>query len=269
LWALRAGIVGTAAHGRNGRYTYYTCFTRARYGTKHCANDRLPAEQLEQAVTRRLWKVLEDHDLIDRAIAQAYERLTQRDDEQQSELAAMQHKLAETRAAMDRYFRAFEAGTMPEDTCAPRIASLSEQAKALERRASELPTLEDDEQPERANAADLDALRITLRAVLKDSTPTRAKTVLQAMIDEIRVDARDQIEPTFRVPTVRIDYGYMEPTGIEPVTSCLQSRRGCAGANGYSGFGSAKVALLLVKMASVVPKAVPMQVWCPCGTFGE
>jgi hypothetical protein len=22
--------VGTAAHGRNGRYTYYTCFTRAR-----------------------------------------------------------------------------------------------------------------------------------------------------------------------------------------------------------------------------------------------
>lgn len=35
--------VGTAAHGRNGRYTYYTCFTRARYGTKHRANDRLPA----------------------------------------------------------------------------------------------------------------------------------------------------------------------------------------------------------------------------------
>ncbi|HEX5309385.1 MAG TPA: recombinase zinc beta ribbon domain-containing protein [Solirubrobacteraceae bacterium] len=27
--------VGTAAHGRSGRYTYYTCFTRARYGTKH------------------------------------------------------------------------------------------------------------------------------------------------------------------------------------------------------------------------------------------
>jgi Resolvase, N terminal domain/Recombinase zinc beta ribbon domain len=25
--------VGTAAHGRNGRYTYYTCFTRAREAT--------------------------------------------------------------------------------------------------------------------------------------------------------------------------------------------------------------------------------------------
>jgi site-specific DNA recombinase len=217
--------VGTAAHGRSGRYTYYTCFTRARYGTKHCANDRLPAEQLERAVTRRLWKVLQNDDLIEQAITQAYERLTQRDNEQQSELAAIQDKLAKTRAAMDRYFRAFEAGTMPEDTCAPRIASLGEQTKALETRATELAAAEDDEQPERANTAELDALRDTLQAALRDSTPARTKAVLQAMIDGIRVDARDHIEPTFRVPAVRIDYGYMEPTGIEPVTSCLQSRR--------------------------------------------
>ena len=47
--------------------------------------------------------------------------------------------------------------------------------------------------------------------------------MLQNLIENIRVDARDHIEPTFRVPAVRVDYGYMEPTGIEPVTSCLQS----------------------------------------------
>jgi hypothetical protein len=35
-------------------YAYYTRFTRARYGTKHCANDWLPAERLEQTVTRRV-----------------------------------------------------------------------------------------------------------------------------------------------------------------------------------------------------------------------
>jgi len=223
---LRTGIRRNCRARRNGRYTYYTCFTRMRYGTKRCDNDRLPAEQLEQAVTRRLWKVLDDHDLIDRAIIQAHERLTQRDDEQQSELDGVQRKLAETRAAMDRYFRAFEAGTMPEDTCAPRIAALAEEAKALEHRASELATLQDDdEQPERTTPADLDVLRSTLRAALKDTTPTRAKSVLQTMIDGIRVDARDHIEPTFRVPAVRVDFGYMEPAGIEPATSCLQSRR--------------------------------------------
>jgi site-specific DNA recombinase len=216
--------IGTTAHGRSGRYTYYTCFTRVRYGTKRCDNDRLPAEQLEQAVTRRLWKVLDDHDLIDRAITQTYERLTQRDDTQQSELAATQRKLADTRAALDRYFRAFEAGTMPEATCAPRIAGLNEQVAALERRVSEFAT-HDDEQPARTNATELDALRSALCAALKESAPARTKAVLHSLIETIRVDARDHIEPTFRVPAVRVDYDYMEPTGIEPVTSCLQSRR--------------------------------------------
>jgi site-specific DNA recombinase len=217
--------VGTAAHGRNGRYSYYTCFTRMRYGSGQCDNDRLPAEQLEQAVTRGLWKILNDHDLIDQAISQAYERLTERDAEQESELAVLRSKLAETRAAMDRYFRAFETATMPEDTCAPRIAALAEQAKALETRASELAARQDEEPPERATAADLEDLRQTLRAALKSSTPDSVKPVLQVLIDSIRVEGRENIEPVFRVPAVRVDSGYMEPAGIEPATSCLQSRR--------------------------------------------
>jgi hypothetical protein len=129
----------------------------------------------------------------------------------------MQWKLTETRTALDRYFRALEAGAMSEDTCASRIASLNKQAKALEHRASELAT-QTDEQPDRTNAADLDALR----SALKDSAPTRTKAVLHSLIEIIRVDARDHIEPTFRVPAISVDYDYMEPAGIEPATSCLQ-----------------------------------------------
>ena len=61
----------------------------------------------------------------------------------------------------------------------------------------------------------------------------------------------------------------MEPAGIEPATSCLQSRGGRAGANRYGGFGSGKVALFLAKLATAVLKAVLGQQWYPCGTFGE
>jgi hypothetical protein len=87
-----------------------------RHGTSHCGNDRLPAERLERAVTRRLWQVLNDRELIDQAIAETYENIAQHDEHQQNELAAIQGKIAETRAAMDRYFRVFETGAMPEDT---------------------------------------------------------------------------------------------------------------------------------------------------------
>jgi site-specific DNA recombinase len=41
--------VGTAAHGRSGRYMYYTCFTRMRYGTKHCER---PAARREAGAGR-------------------------------------------------------------------------------------------------------------------------------------------------------------------------------------------------------------------------
>jgi hypothetical protein len=34
------------------------------------------------------------------------------------------------------------------------------------------------------------------------------------MIDGIQVHARDDIQPTFRVPAVRVDYGYMEPAEV-------------------------------------------------------
>jgi hypothetical protein len=47
---------------------------------------------------------------------------------------------------MDRYFHAFETSSMPEDTCAPRIAVLGEETKALQARASEL-AAQSDEQP--------------------------------------------------------------------------------------------------------------------------
>jgi hypothetical protein len=95
-------------------------------------------------------------------------------------LDAVRDELTETRAALDRYFRAFEVGTMPEDTCAPRIASLSEQAKDSNRGPAKLAVQQDDEQPERASAADLDALRGNLRAALNESSPVRVKGVLKS-----------------------------------------------------------------------------------------
>lgn len=54
------------------------------------------------------------------------------------------------------------------------------------------------------------SLRHEQRAALEHSTPARTKTVLQAMIENICVDARDHIEPTFRAPAVREPCGSMD-----------------------------------------------------------
>jgi hypothetical protein len=48
------------------------------------------------------------------------------------------------------------------------------------------------------SAADLDAIRRRVRAALDDGGPMRVKTILQELTEEVRIDARDVIEPTFQ-----------------------------------------------------------------------
>jgi hypothetical protein len=57
--------VGTSAHGRNGRYTYYACSTRYKYGPTKCNGDRLPKDRLEAAVLAQLAELYRDGHLIE------------------------------------------------------------------------------------------------------------------------------------------------------------------------------------------------------------
>jgi site-specific DNA recombinase len=46
--------LGASANGNGGRYRYYVCFSRQRYGKKVCEADRLPADELEEAILEQL-----------------------------------------------------------------------------------------------------------------------------------------------------------------------------------------------------------------------
>lgn len=60
--------LGTAENGDRCRYRYYTCYSRQRDGTKACNAERLPADELEEAVLHALLRCYERHDLITEAV---------------------------------------------------------------------------------------------------------------------------------------------------------------------------------------------------------
>jgi hypothetical protein len=67
-------MVGWTAHGRNGRYDYYTCLRRHRHGKqKGCRCELIPADQLEQQLLAVLASSLADTGLLDKALARASE----------------------------------------------------------------------------------------------------------------------------------------------------------------------------------------------------
>jgi hypothetical protein len=63
--------IGMSANGNGGRYHYYACTGRQKYGPKACTGERLPREKLETAVLHKLASVYRDEQLIANALAKA------------------------------------------------------------------------------------------------------------------------------------------------------------------------------------------------------
>jgi hypothetical protein len=111
---------------------------------------------------------------------------------------------------------------MPEAECGPRIKALADKLSALQTRRAEVADAISN--PVGAvNVDQVDALRSQLDSVLISGNPEQTRTVLRALIHEIRVENRKHVYPVFRVPAnpVRTLAGVgserAAPTGFEPV----------------------------------------------------
>ena len=223
-------FTGTRATGRNATYRYYTCGGRQRYGTKTCSAERLPAEALDDAVVRSLLATYADQNLFTNAVTEAHERAQHGQTRHEGELAALDAELAKVEAGIDRYLRAFETGAMPEALCSERVKSLGSQSTALRARREVLSDEMDEADLTAPTPEELSALHDRVSEALASGDPAPVKTLLQALIHEIRVDSRDAIQPIFRVPVggehhlddaVRAPSRLVGAGGLEPPTSAV------------------------------------------------
>jgi site-specific DNA recombinase len=215
--------VGAAANGNGGRYRYYVCFSRQRYGRNTCDAESLPADELEQAIIDQLADLLSREDDIREEIQNAFAELDADKPKREAELGRLDAELRKTNDTLDRYFHAFEHKTMPEQACAPRIAKLTQRLSELEAHRTELTTADDDGL-EPLSDDDLHALQAHVAHVIADGDPPARKALLQALVQEIRVVSRAEIYPFFNLPVVRPPYGSVRPAGFEPATPGSASR---------------------------------------------
>jgi len=64
----------------------------------------------------------------------------------------------------------------------------------------------------------------------REGTPVQRKALLKELIVEVRVESRDSIIPTFRLPatSVRVTEAMVGRRGLEPPTSALDQPERCA-----------------------------------------
>jgi site-specific DNA recombinase len=221
-----ASMVGSAAHGRGGRYRYYTCYTRHRYGkARGCDAERIPADALEEQLLALIVRKLGDTGFLERAVERASELADGERPRRISELQTLERTLGERERIRERYLLAFEHGTLSDLDCGTRLRALSEEITQLDARRRELELQIAAAAPTEIDATALEELASLLANGLPTSAPSERKHVLGQLVESIEIRGRDWIKPTLRLPAVRIVGGEVERTGIEPVTSGLQSRR--------------------------------------------
>jgi site-specific DNA recombinase len=221
--------LGAAAHGRSGRYRYYVCCGRHVGGTIKCGADRVPADALEQAILGALGSTFSQTDLLVRAIDTARTELHAARPDFEAELAQVATQMRKTEEAVQRYLLAFEAGTLPEAMCGERLRSLGDRLGELRNRQADLTAAAED------NPADDPWANVSVEQVQAEVTRlldaqddfTTRKAMLRVFVEEVRIESRDAIYPTFRIPAdpVRQLVRVVEPGGIEPPTSCMPCKR--------------------------------------------
>jgi site-specific DNA recombinase len=127
-------------------------------------------------------------------------------------LAAVVAEIRKAEEALDRYFLAFENGTMSEERCASRIEALGERLRELKGRQLELSDAIEEQRVLGPSTEELAAIRDKVRHVISSGPDCERKALMQDMVSEVRVRSRRSIVPVFRLPygdptrgTIRLD----------------------------------------------------------------
>ena len=209
--------VPTVKVRRRKRYRYYICHSRGRYGVGSCRGDNLPADELSEALVRTLGR----YDLVQEAVRKAQDLAQSARPLHKEELEGLVSEIHKAEASLERYFAAFESGSMPERLCAPRIESMTEKLAQLRNREAELVARVESEPRIRVTRDQLGDLLGLVRAVLGEGLAPEVKALLHALVAEVRVQSRRAIQPVFRVPSdgVRILDRVVGREGLEPIAA--------------------------------------------------
>jgi site-specific DNA recombinase len=179
------------------------------------------------AVLESMLTTYADTDLVDSAVRAARVKAEASAPSIRGELRSADTAIQKAEEALARYFDAFENGTLMGSTFAARVEAIEEKLAGLRTRREQLAETIDADAP---TPADLSDAENAIREAIASGTAGQRKSLLQTLVAEIRVESRDAIFPTYRLPAgpVRVMSGVVGRGGLEPPTSAVSRAERCA-----------------------------------------
>ena len=209
-----SAMFGVSANVRGNKVTYYAC--RKRLATKDCDQDYIRADLIEEKILGDIQAVFQDETLLQSVWEAAQAKLIETRPNIDAEITAAQQARQKSQAALQRYYIAFEAGTMEPTTCNERVAELSAQVHQLEAQIADLERQRDE--------LDLPALRMefiheiltNLQGVVEAVPAAQKKHLLQLLVEKVLVKDRCTFDVWYRLPQL--------PEGVRTLSHLVPSR---------------------------------------------
>ena len=189
---LKCGICGagmTLATGKSGRYKYYKCLNRQSIGNHSCTSHNLPMEKIDDLVLQRLADTIFAPDRLQDLMAELRKRVRSSKESQQERINELNRQIRQIEERQQRLLDAIETGFIELDETTQRRAQnlkASREALLIERagvgREQSLPSVE------YLKPSQVDAFGKVLRKKLLAKDSALAKSYLNLLIDEIRVE---------------------------------------------------------------------------------
>lgn len=168
----------TGHSAKSGRFHYYLCSTRNKQGSTSYKQSMIKRERLDGAlVARTRTRLLSDHNLVRLTRAVAKE-LKERKATRNKRTDEITQELTDVNQRLDRYYDAFERGTMTESDVNARVRTLNNKKAQLENVRQHVENL---------------------RHLLATGDQQTRKAVFRSFVDRIDVQD-DEITVSYRLP---------------------------------------------------------------------
>ena len=178
-------MVGVSANAKGNKFSYYAC--NKRLDTQGCDQDYVRADLIEEQILGEVQAVFGNEALLEEIWQSAQRKLVENAPSIDAELKVLGQERERIEAALSKYFRAFEDGTMKPAACNERIKELSAQAEELEDRRRAL--------RERRSSLDLPAIKTdflneiltNLKGVVEAVPNPQNKHLLQLLLEKVLI----------------------------------------------------------------------------------
>jgi site-specific DNA recombinase len=194
-------MFGGGGYKKGVHVPYYVC--SKRYNDHDCEQDYVRADLLESAIIEDIKAMFRDEQFMARVWAEANKRLCAEKPNLEKEIAKVEAEAAKAQAALDRYFEAFEAGTLQAELCNGKVRDLRARLEELEtekrdlearRERLELPAIDRDM---------LASLVDNFERVMAEAPNPQKKDLLRRLVKRVLVHDRRTIEVWYGLPNSR------------------------------------------------------------------